>query len=308
MKPEEVYSKNILIASLNWGFGHLTRDIGIIRLLLKNKNKIYFAGNEEQQEILKQYFPEINYLNLPGYDFQFKGKGEFAKDILNSTFKLRKNLKLEKSVAKNFIDKFSIDIIISDHRYGFFNENITSIFITHQINLPLKFWQRPFQILHNNYLSKFDFWWIPDTENNMFAGKLSRTKNVKAIFIGPQSRFEKIEIEKENSCAVIASGPIIYAAQFIKNINLEALFAQYDKVYFLGNFNLDSEHEKLEKLNFQKWVENDLFMSKVSKIYSRSGYSTIMDLHFLGCEKELFPTPGQAEQEYLFELNSGLMQ
>ena len=34
-------------------------------------------------------------------------------------------------------------------------------------------------------------------------------------------------------------------------------------------------------------------------IISRSGYSTIMDLHKLGKNAILIPTPGQTEQEYL---------
>ena len=36
-------------------------------------------------------------------------------------------------------------------------------------------------------------------------------------------------------------------------------------------------------------------------IISRSGYSTIMDLHVLNRSAELSPTPGQTEQEYLIE-------
>ena len=41
------------------------------------------------------------------------------------------------------------------------------------------------------------------------------------------------------------------------------------------------------------------------KIISRSGYSSIMDYHALGClEKvEMIATPGQTEQEYLQDLH-----
>jgi UDP-N-acetylglucosamine:LPS N-acetylglucosamine transferase len=38
-------------------------------------------------------------------------------------------------------------------------------------------------------------------------------------------------------------------------------------------------------------------------IVSRSGYTTLMDLHHLGLGALLVPTPGQPEQEYLAELH-----
>lgn len=41
-------------------------------------------------------------------------------------------------------------------------------------------------------------------------------------------------------------------------------------------------------------------LQNADKIYCRSGYSTLMDLHALGIRHAiLIPTPGQTEQEYL---------
>ena len=48
-------------------------------------------------------------------------------------------------------------------------------------------------------------------------------------------------------------------------------------------------------------VLNDLLLS-TPQIIARAGYSTIMDLHKLGRTAQLYPTPGQWEQEYLASL------
>jgi UDP-N-acetylglucosamine:LPS N-acetylglucosamine transferase len=40
-------------------------------------------------------------------------------------------------------------------------------------------------------------------------------------------------------------------------------------------------------------------LKSAGHIVCRSGYSTIMDLHALGCRAEFIATPGQTEQEYL---------
>ena len=45
-------------------------------------------------------------------------------------------------------------------------------------------------------------------------------------------------------------------------------------------------------------------VQQVNTIIARSGYSTIMDLEALGVlhKAELYPTPGQSEQEYLAKI------
>ena len=55
----------------------------------------------------------------------------------------------------------------------------------------------------------------------------------------------------------------------------------------------------------KSWKEQDVAILSASHIVSRSGYSTIMDLELLKTRATLFPTKGQREQEYLYDLHSG---
>ena len=61
---------------------------------------------------------------------------------------------------------------------------------------------------------------------------------------------------------------------------------------------IDGNFRKVNHLSTEELCQ-EIKNSKL--IITRSGYSTIMDLHVLGRKAELSPTPGQSEQEYLAE-------
>lgn len=48
-------------------------------------------------------------------------------------------IKNEKKMVSIWCKKYKIDLIISDNRYGFFNEKIKSVFITHQLQIAAPF-------------------------------------------------------------------------------------------------------------------------------------------------------------------------
>ena len=291
--PESISDKKILLSVLNWGMGHVSRNIGLIHLLLKKNNTITIAGSAEQIVVFKEYFPNCNFVQHGGYPFDFKGKGIFSIDLLLKSKALIQRLKKEKQELDSIVKKFSIDLVLSDHRYGFYHDDVPSVFITHQLNLPLKWYQKSIQLLHRKLIRNFNSIWVMDTENNRFAGDLSIKNNFSnVVFIGPFSRFMfyDIPIQKKNYTVYIASGPDVYAKEFVENYFPKT--KSEEAILIAPN---DERHST--------WKEKDEVILSAKKIVSRSGYSTIMDAYFLKCETDFFPTKGQAEQEYLAELN-----
>src|SRR5690606_31242647 len=108
-----------------------------------------------------------------------------------------------------------IDLVISDHRYGFYSKRVPSVFVTHQCRLPVQ--SALIQKGHHYLINKnFDAVWILDNEQHAFAGKLSDEKGLKipVEFIGPQSRFQMEDRQKEKELSVaIISGPALYAGE-----------------------------------------------------------------------------------------------
>jgi len=302
MKPESISNKTILLSPLNWGMGHVARCIPLIHQFIQQENRIIVACNESQKQIFLTYFPTIAYENHEGYPFNFKGKGNFGKDLLFTIFKLNRRFKREKKEVEQFIKKHSVDLVLSDHRYGFISQKCTSIFMTHQLNLPVSWHSKLADLIHKKRITPFQFVWVLDTPDSRFAGKLSINKTFKNIqYIGPHSRFSLYEKEEKTiPLVVIVSGPEPYSKQFFKQ-QFEIANKKKEKTVFIvpANYPTKSQFDQLEIITSSDWKVTDSIILKAKKIISRSGYSSIMDLHVLETNFELSPTKGQNEQEYL---------
>lgn len=301
MKPESIHNKNILLSPLNWGMGHVSRCIPIIHQLIEQENKVIIACNKEQEQILHTYFPDLIYVSHEGYPFSFKGKGNFERDVFFQFFKLRSRLNHEKKEVDQLIQTYSIDLVVSDHRYGFISEKCTSIFITHQINLPLPWHVKWVDRLHKKWMKAFHTVWVLDTHNSQFAGKLSQNNGgINAEYIGPKSRFSLYsKMEKTIPLVVIVSGPEPYAEQFFQEQYNIALSKTKRTVIIAPKLYQHQSNEHIELVLSSDWKKTDAIILQALSIISRSGYSTIMDLNVLEINGTLVPTLGQREQQYL---------
>src|ERR1044071_2056802 len=61
----------ILIAPLDWGLGHATRCIPIIRHLLANAHTVTVAGSGDSLKLLQKEFPSLSFHELASYAPQY---------------------------------------------------------------------------------------------------------------------------------------------------------------------------------------------------------------------------------------------
>ena len=61
----------ILVAPLNWGLGHATRCIPIIKELLAEDCRVIIAADGPIENLLKNEFPALTFISLQGYDIQY---------------------------------------------------------------------------------------------------------------------------------------------------------------------------------------------------------------------------------------------
>lgn len=310
MKLGEVQDKKILYSALNWGMGHVARSIGLIRKLKAQNNEVIVACDAQQRSVFETYFPTMQFVNHEGYPFDFSGRGSFASDLFASRKKLLARFVHEQIEVESYISSFNIDLVISDHRYGFFSKKKPSVFVTHQINLPLKWFQFLAQAYHHGLLRNFTQIWCMDDENQSLAGKLSQNTIKKPVeYIGWFSRFEKEVISEQintnDSILAVVSGPSPYAEQFLEEI-IDFASSQEGKIQCFVAFtpNLKEIPANLEVLVSSDWQELDKHYLDCKALISRAGYSTLMDLKMLNKPAILIPTKGQLEQIYLSELHA----
>ena len=301
----------ILVAPLDWGLGHATRCIPIIRELLEQGCEVWLAGEGAQEQLLIAEFPEIPFLNLPGYRISYSktARGLIWKMIQQGP-KMRRAIEAEHSWLKKIVDEYGIDAIISDNRYGLYHASVPSVFITHQLTIksPFSKWTETILRKRNyKYINHFTECWIPDAEGeNNLAGELSHPekKPVAPVrYIGLLSRFVKKEIiERKNHLVVILSGPepqrTLLEEKIINDIS------HYNGTAIIvrglpGSSSLIPSTNMIQFYNHLSADELNKAMQEAEYVISRSGYSTVMDVMALQKKSILIPTPGQTEQEYL---------
>jgi hypothetical protein len=307
MLPNEITNKKILLSPLNWGYGHLSRCISIIEHLLKNKNELYFAGREADFAILKQYFNDgITYIEHAPYPFIFNENGFRMRYIWRNLIPVSRRYRQELKTVSKLISEHSIDVVLSDHRYGFRSSTCCSIFITHQCKLPIKGLWFPLQWLHRYFIRKFNYIWIVDDEEKRYAGELSTRLNTNSMYIGIQSRFKRQELAeakplKEIECVLLVSGPLPFSNKLITHFT-EGFCAESDPKFIIGSEDILERLPAALSPYFKSnhdWLAADKLLISSKKIMSYCGYSTLMDVQFLECETNFIATEGQLEQNYL---------
>ncbi|MDG1332275.1 MAG: glycosyltransferase [Crocinitomicaceae bacterium] len=299
IKPTDLRGKRVLISPLNWGMGHVSRCIGIIHNLLVQENEVFIACDESQKSVFSEYFENITFIAHAEYPFHFGGKGNFGWDLLSRSNSLRKRLNQEREEVKGYVGEHKIDVVLSDHRYGFISDEVPSIFITHQVHLPVKWYEKGVGALHTKLMKRFEFIWVLDDEKSTLAGKLSENCPNNACYIGYSSRFSVYadEVEKEYDNVLVASGPSVYAEELIHHFLNRT--DEFENLLVIHSTSMQMPAGVTAITG--SWKEKDHAIRKAKRIISRSGYSTIMDCQYLNVSGLFIPTQGQAEQEYLAE-------
>ncbi len=299
----------VLIIPLDWGLGHATRCIPIIRYLIAKGHQITLAGEGKTASLLKAEFPNITMLHVRGYSISYAKKGwQFIPSILFQVPKIAFTIFHENRWLKKNIQIYQWDIVISDNRYGLYTKHAKTIFITHQLGMISglgKIADGMLQKILYHFIERFDRCFVPDSENETnIAGNLSHPKlqpnNVK--YIGPISRMENTHHTEEDIILLLLSGPEPQRS-ILENILIEQ--ASKLKHQFICVRGLPSDKNKLEDLSNIQFINHlqakdlNTYILKSKLVVCRTGYSTVMDLLKLQKSAIMVPTPGQTEQEYL---------
>ena len=301
----------ILIAPLDWGLGHATRCIPIIKTLQELGCTIIIASEGPTQQILSQAFPSITCVPLQGYHIHYsRKKSRFAFKIFTQIPKIIGVIYKEHRWLKKVVKNYAVDAIISDNRFGCYHHSVPCVYITHQLGIQTgnSKVDKLAQIIHLHFIKKYTQCWVPDFEGKEnIAGILSHPKVVpaNATYIGCLSRFQSIpSVKKMYDVVIVISGPEPQRTIF-ENLFLNQLHDFTGKVLMvrgLPGSKVDMPSVNIKNLEVHTHLssqELNRVIQQAQMIICRSGYTTIMDLIKLQQKAIMVPTPGQVEQEYL---------
>ncbi len=302
----------VLVAPLDWGLGHATRCIPVVRKLVDIGAEVTLCASGGGRALLSNRFPSLEMIDIPSYQVSYPRSGNMAWSMMLQTIPLMRSIRKENEILERMVRLHKFTHIISDNRYGLFSRSAKNAIITHQLNVLTPKHLNIFKPLINGlvkrYIDHFDECWVPDMDSKL-SGELSRPQQqfvTPLKDVGILSRFEG-SVNQIRSSAVdvisVISGPepqrTIFAdmvKQYYTDKDIRVMIAGGQpelgtNVIGAGNITIRNDIDDMELLSL---------LSEDTLYIGRSGYSTVMDLASIGHRKALLvPTPGQTEQEYL---------
>jgi uncharacterized protein (TIGR00661 family) len=305
--------KRVLVAPLDWGLGHATRCIPIIRALQARGCTVLLAGSGDALQVLRQEFPSLVHAELPAYQPRYPGKGKsMVWTMARQVPKFLTVIRREHAVLARIVREQSVDLVIADNRYGCWSSSVPSIFITHQCNIlmPRRFgWLASIVArMNRRSIKRFTRCWLPDYPGEAsLAGKLvacgTQAHDLTYRYIGPLSRLSPaVPRPKPYDLVCIFSGPepqrTVFEQLVTAHVNTSAL-----RVLLVRGLPGGRKMPPLAtRATVVDFLTSDALQEAVEAshgVLARSGFSTVMDLVHVGGHAIFVPTPGQTEQEYL---------
>src|SRR5690349_16337926 len=119
--------KRVLVTPLDWGLGHATRCIPVIRALQERACVVMVAGSGASLALLKKEFPSLSFFTLTSYDPHYPPTGSMVLSMASQLPKFYRTIGKEHREIEKLIDEYRIDFIISDNRYGCWTKKIPCV-------------------------------------------------------------------------------------------------------------------------------------------------------------------------------------
>ena len=236
----------LLLAPLNWGLGHASRCVPLVRRFLEEGHEVILGGDGESLTLLRKHFPALRYVYLAPLNLRYSAGQRQVWAMIKAIPKLILWSIKDHTILQSILREEHIDQVISDNRFGLFlskratilqrsgltaeggltakrsysvSGQTQSVYITHQLHIMLPKgwkWLEPLaERLHARIYLRFDEVWVPDYEDfdQSLAGDLShlkhQTSNIKHLkYIGPLSRFSYSEAVLQPKAVLQQSGLI----------------------------------------------------------------------------------------------------
>lgn len=300
----------VLVAPLDWGLGHATRCVPIIKELIKQGCTVIIAAGGAQKTMLQEEFPALSFVEVPGFRVTYtKNRALTLLKIILAVPKILIGIKQEKDWLRRFAGHAGLDVVFSDSRYGLHGSARISVFMTHQLAIksslgPMVDWF--LRRVNYSYIRRFSICWVPDVEGaENLAGQLSHPLRLPIIpvrYIGWLSRLNIVPVEQVIDLLILLSGPEPQRT-ILENLLMDQLDETPGRVAVIRGLPQGGSALRTREgiVVFDHLPSQDMerVICQSKLVIARSGYSTVMDLVRLKRRAVYIPTPGQPEQEYL---------
>jgi uncharacterized protein (TIGR00661 family) len=303
----------VFIAPLNWGLGHATRLMPVIKKFNQLGAEIYIGATARALDFLKKEVPYCHFFDFPGYPIKYPRTRFFVTRFMFIIFpQMLMAMWREKRLLHHLQNKYNFDIILSDNRFSLKIKGPPCYLISHQLRykLPWPIHRMEWLPEYFNYrhFNKYKRIIVPDyTGNETLTGELSHRMRFlpqeKLFYMGilTDVRQSDKKVHQDIDYFVIVSGPEPQRTKFERMIFKQIKYLRGTVIVALGKPESDYKIRigsavVYSFLNRDKMAE---YFQRAKFIIGRPGYTSVMEMVELGKKGMFIPTPGQVEQIYL---------
>ncbi len=307
--------KRVLFAIHDWGLGHASRSLVLIRALVERGNQVTIlmapsAGLELLRSELGDACEFYPYADIPKPFSRFAPLFYVRMSLSMPVVWTR--FKLEHRLTERLVRARHIDLVVSDSRFGVWSHEVPSYCIFHSLRqiIPgrLGWMERMVEWGQRGLLKGFRKVLIPDVrENGGLSGDLGHDPALdwgkgRLVYLGPLADVYRPGFDRDIDYFFSVSGIEPQRGILAKRVMAALPKLSGRIVVTLGRPESAGEQRRIHGATVYGYLNREQqaqILTRSRIIISRSGYTTLMELSELGKQALFIPTPAQSEQEYL---------
>ena len=309
-----------LFAVHDWGLGHATRDLLLIRALLDRGHAVTVMSTGRALGVLRQEL---------GSTCAFVELGDIPKPLgrTAASFYIKMSLSMpqvmltfrrERAFTRRLCQTHGFDRVISDSRFGVVSTQVPSFYIFHSLRQILPWrparMERWVERNQQRMLADARKVLVPDQPRDGIAGDLCHNMACdwrgRVEYLGILSSVRREPVQQDVDVFISVSGAEPQRTYLERLVLRQARSLSGRRVVIaLGRPDLPYECRQEGHITVHTYLDRSrqqTMLNRARLVVTRSGYTTLMELAELGKRALLIPTVGQSEQEYLADYHHRL--
>lgn len=305
--------QRILFAVHDWGLGHATRALPLIRGLLEAGHAVTVLSTGPALRLLeRELVGRCAFHDLPGIPKPFsRTAAVFYARLTLSLPRVLQIYRRERRFTRELCRREGIDRIVSDTRFGVVDPEVPSYFLTQSLRQIVpgrpRLLEGAVEAHQRRLLRPFRRVLVPDfAEDGGLTGDLSHNLACdwggRLAYIGPVTDLAPGEGAPDLDCFVTLSGEEPQRTMLAERVLGQVKRLPGRVVVTLGRQEATKRSLEGGRVTVYGHLDREgqgAMMNRARLVVCRSGLSTLSEVARLGKRALLIPTPGQSEQEYL---------
>jgi UDP:flavonoid glycosyltransferase YjiC (YdhE family) len=311
--------KRVLFAVHDWGLGHATRSLVLIRALVaRGDHVIVLMAESPGLDLLRAELRDAvefhPYEDIPKPFSRYPAV--FYARMSLSVPQIRLRFALEQRLTERLVRARRLDLVVSDSRFGVWSRAVPSHCLFHSLRQIIpgrpRWLERQVERAQRHLLRHYRTVLVPDAAGDeSLAGDLAHDVDLdwgdgRVVYLGPLTELAPNGAACDIDYFFSISGVEPHHSMLAKRV-LDALPALPGRIVVaLGRPSAPREVSQRGHATIHPYLDRRAqgeMLARARVVVGRSGYTTLMELSAFGKRAFFVPTPGQSEQEYLAKLH-----